>query len=70
MSEQITESAELRELYGEPNIRAANKVLPRLDEHWPGIHWPVTVLRAGHRCRGRFGRLLTQGRRAWICSSA
>jgi PPOX class probable FMN-dependent enzyme len=33
MSEQITDSAELRELYGEPNIRAANKVLPKLDEH-------------------------------------
>ena len=33
MSDQITDSAELRELYGEPNIRAANKVLPKLDEH-------------------------------------
>ena len=33
MSEQITDSAELRALYGEPNIRAANKALSRLDKH-------------------------------------
>jgi len=33
MSEQITDASELRALYGEPNIRAANKVLPKLDEH-------------------------------------
>ena len=33
MSDQITDSTELRELYGEPNIRSANKVLPKLDEH-------------------------------------
>tara|TARA_B100000676_G_scaffold201949_1_gene198321 strand:+ start:1155 stop:1802 length:648 start_codon:yes stop_codon:yes gene_type:complete len=33
MSEQITDATELRALYGEPNIRAANKVLLKLDEH-------------------------------------
>lgn len=33
MSEQITDATELRALYGEPNIRAANKVLPKLDRH-------------------------------------
>ena len=33
MSEQITDANELRSLYGEPNIRAANKVLSNLDEH-------------------------------------
>ena len=33
MSERIVDAAELRALYGEPNIRAANKVLSRLDAH-------------------------------------
>lgn len=33
MSYRIIDAAELRALYGQPNVRAANKVLPRLDEH-------------------------------------
>ena len=33
MSEQITDSTELRKLYGEPNLRSANKVLTKLDKH-------------------------------------
>ena len=33
MSEWITDPTELRKLYGEPNLRSANKVLPKLDEH-------------------------------------
>ena len=33
MSYRTIDAAELRALYGQPNVRAANKVLPRLDEH-------------------------------------
>ena len=33
MSERIVDAAALRALYGEPNVRAANKALSRLDAH-------------------------------------
>ncbi len=33
MNERIADAAGLRALYGEPNVRAANKVLSRLDGH-------------------------------------
>ena len=33
MTDQITGTAALRTLYGEPNIRAANKALVKLDKH-------------------------------------